>query len=128
MATYHPRFHDLGRIIRKNLIHFYGEEQAHFTPAPFVSFRSGFSLKNHLVRAKVYTLLREKLSSCVGKSRCETYFNIKETNTFQRFGTKKVYKNNHHFHCDSNCIVYLLSCKVFGLQYVGSTVNRLRLR
>ena len=124
MATYHPRFHDLGRIISKNLIHFYGEEQAHFTPAPFVSFRSGFSLKNLLVRAKVYTLLREKLSSCVGKSRCETCFRFGT----KRFGTKKVYKNNHHFHCDSNCIVYLLSCKVFGLQYVGSTVNRLRLR
>ena len=75
----------------------------------------------------MYCLLREK-GSCCGESRCETCFNIKETNTFQSFVTKKVYEINHHFHCDSKCIVYLLSCKVCGLQYVESTVDRFRLR
>ena len=86
VVTYHPRFHDLGRIITENLIYLYVEEQVKqvFTPAPFVSFRSGFSLRNHLVRA------REKESSCFGKSRCETCFNIEETNTFKSFVTKKV--------------------------------------
>ena len=130
VVTYHPWFHDLGKIIRKKFIYLYAEQQVKqvFTPAPFVLFRSGFSLRNHLVRAKVYTLLREKGSSCCGKSRCKTCFNIKETNTFQSFATKKIYKINHHFHCDSKCIVYLLSCKVCGLQYVGSTVDRFCLR
>ena len=130
VVTYHPRFHDLGKIIRKNFIYLYAEQQVKqvFTPAPFVSFQSGFSLRNHLVRAKVYPLLREKGSTCCGKGRCETCFNIKETNTFQSFVTKKVYKINHHFHCDSKCIVYFLSCKVCALQYVGSTVVRFRLR
>ena len=54
VVTYHPRFHDLGKIIRKNFIYLYAEQQVKqvFTPAPFVSFRSGFSLRNHLVRAK----------------------------------------------------------------------------
>ena len=70
-----------------------------FTPAPFVSFRSGFSPRNRLVRVKVYPLLREKRSSCCGKSRCETCFNIKGRNTFQSFVIKMVYKINHHFHC-----------------------------
>ena len=55
-------------------------------------------------------------------------FNIKETNTFQSFGNKKVYEIHHHFHCDSKCIIYLLSCKVCGLQYVSSAINRVRLR
>ena len=93
-----------------------------------MSFRSGVSLSNHLVRAKVFPLQREKGSSCCGKCRCETYFNIKETNTFQSFVTIKVYKINHHFHCDSKCTVYRISCKVWGLQYVGWTVDRFRLR
>ena len=35
---------------------------------------------------------------------------------------------NHHFHCDSKCVIYLISCKVCDLQYVGSTVDRFRLR
>ena len=77
---------------------------------------------------KCIPCIREKGSSCWGKSRCETCFNIKETSTFQSFVTKKVYKINHHFHCDSKCIVYLLFCKVCGLQYVGSTFERFRLR
>ena len=62
VVTYHPRFYDFGRIIRKNFIYLYVEKQVKqvFTPAPFVSFRSSFNLRNHLVRAKAYPLLREK--------------------------------------------------------------------
>ena len=45
------------------------------------------------------------------------------------FVTKEVYKINHHFHCDSKCVIYVISCKVCGLQYVGSTtVHKFRLR
>ena len=50
VAAYHPRFHDLGRIIRKKFIYLYEEQVKQvFPPAPYVSFRSGFSLRNHLV-------------------------------------------------------------------------------
>ena len=76
LPGHHPRLHDLSRMIRKNFIYLYPEEQVKqvFTPAPFASFQSGFSLNNHLVLAKVYPWLREKGSSCCGKSRCETCF------------------------------------------------------
>ena len=99
-----------------------------FTPAPFVSFTSGYSLRSHLLRAKVYPLIREKRSSCCGKSRRETCFNIQETHSFQSFVTKEVYKIDNHFHCDSKCVIYLISCGVCGLQYVVSTVDRFRLK
>ena len=93
-----------------------------FTPAPFVSFRSVYSLRSHLVGAKVYLLIGEKGWTCCGKSRCETCFNIKETDTFQSFVTKEVYKIYHHFHCDSKCITYLISCKVCNLQFITSQI------
>ena len=95
MVTYHPWFHDLVRSLRKTF-YLYAEQQVNqvFTPAPFVSFRSGFGLRNHLVRAKVYPLVRQKGSTCCGKGRCETCFNLNETNTFV---TKKVYKINTIF-------------------------------
>ena len=114
VVTYHSWFHNLSNTIRKLFIYLYAEEQVkkRFTPAPFVSFISGYSLRSNLVRAKVYPLIREKGSSCCGKSRCETCFNIQETDTFQSFVTKEVYKINHHFHCDSKCLTYLISCKV----------------
>ena len=99
-----------------------------FTPALFVLFRSGWSLRSHLVCTNIYPLSREKGSSCCGKSRCEICFNIQETDTIQSFATKEVYKINHHFHCDSKCIIYLISCKVCDLQCVGSTVDRFHLR
>ena len=88
---------------------------------PFVSFISGYSLRNHLVRAKVYSLFREKGTFCCRKSRYETSCNVKQTDIFESFVTKKVYKINHSFNCDSKCSIYLFSCKVCGIQYAGHT-------
>ena len=50
------------------------------------------------------------------------------TDVFQSFVTKVSYRINHKFDCDSKCIIYLFSCKTCGLQYVGSTVERFRIR
>ena len=93
-----------------------------------VSFRTGFSLRKHLVRAKVYPLLRECESSGCNKSRCQTCLNVNNTDVLQSFVTKENYKINHNFDCDSKCIIYLFSCKAYGLQYAGSTVDRFRIR
>ena len=48
-ATYHPWFHSLSNTIIKLFIYLYAEEQVKkvFTPAPFLSFRSGYSLRSH---------------------------------------------------------------------------------
>ena len=35
---------------------------------------------------------------------------------------------NHHLNCNDKCLIYLLSCKVCGLQYVVSTTDKFRLR
>ena len=58
VATYNPRFHKLSAIIRKYFTFVYSEEKVKrgFTPASFVSFRFGCSLRSHLVRAKLYLL------------------------------------------------------------------------
>ena len=86
--------------------------------SPFVWFWSGYSLRNDLGRAKV------EGSSCCWKSKCKTGPNVKETDTFQSSATKKVYKINHLFNCDSKCAIYLIFSKVCSLQYVGSSVER----
>ena len=99
VVTYRPRFHNLSNTIRKLFIYLYAEEQVKkvFTQAPCTLFRSGYSLRSHLVRAKVYPLIIGKRSPCCGKSRCETCFNIQKTDTFQGFVIKEIYKINHHF-------------------------------
>ena len=70
VVTYHPRFHDVSAIIRKYFTFLYAEEKFKrvFTPAPFVSFRSGYSLRNYQVRAKVYPLIREKVHCIVERA------------------------------------------------------------
>ena len=69
-ATYRPRFHNLSAIIRKYFTFMYSEEKVKrsFTPASFFSFRFGYSLRNHLVRTKVYALVREKVHFVVGRA------------------------------------------------------------
>ena len=61
-VIYHPRFHNLSNTIRKLFIYLHGGEQVKkgFTPALFLSFRSGYILTIDLARAKVHSLIREK--------------------------------------------------------------------
>ena len=70
VVTYHPRFHDVSAIIRKYFTYLYAEVKFKrvFTPAPFVLFRSGYSLRNYQVRAKVYPLIREKVHCIVERA------------------------------------------------------------
>ena len=60
--------------------------------------------------------------------RCLVCLNVTETDTFVSFQTKKQYKINHNLNCNNKCLVYLLSCKIWGLQYVGSTTDPFRYR
>ena len=59
---------------------------------------------------------------------CLAHLNVSETDVFQLFQTKEQYKTNHQLNCNDKCLIYLLSGKVCGLQYVGSTTNKFRLR
>ena len=130
VTPYHPRLKDLSSFIKRNLPYRYADQEVKkvFTPAPFVSFRSARNLKRFLVRSKVY-LLERKIGSekCNGKKGL-VCLNVAETDTFESFQTKKKYKINHNFNCNDKCLVYLLSCKIYGLQYVGSTTDPFRYR
>ena len=130
VLTYNPNYNNLSFLIRKNLQFLYADPETKrvFTPAPFVSFRSTRNLKSFLVRPKVYPLERKVgFAKCDGK-RCLVCLNINETDTFESFQTKQKYKINHHLNCNDKCLIYLLSCKVCGLQYVGSTTDKFRFR
>ena len=92
-------------------------------------FRPARTLRTHLVRAKVYPVEERLVGSrkCL-RNRCQVCKNVVETDIFQSFVDKKVYKINHRFTCSDKCLVYLLSCKVCGRQYTGQTVDEFRYR
>ena len=104
------------------------ETETVFTPPPFVSSRSVRDLKSFLVRSKVYPLERKVDSAKCNGKRCQVYLNINETDTFESFQTKQKYKINQQLNCNDKCLLDLLSCKVCGLQYVGSANDKFRLR
>ena len=130
VVTYKPNFKNLCFLIRKNLQFLYADPETKrvFTPAPFVSFRSARNLKSFLVRSKVYPLERKVGSAKCNGKRCQFCLNINKTDTFESFHTKQKYKINHHLNCNDQCLIYLLSCKVFGLHYVGSVSDKFRFR
>ena len=82
----------------------------------------------NLVRVKLYPLKRKVGSEKCGKSRCEVCVNIQETDTFTSTTTGESFKINHKLNCDDNCLIYLLTCKCCGKQYVGETTDEFRLR
>ena len=130
VLTYNPNFNNLSFLIRKNLQFLYADPETKrvFTPAPFVSLRSARSLKSFLVRSKLYTLDRKVGSAKCNGKRCQACLNINETDPFGSFQTKQTYKINHHLNCNDKCLIDLLSCNVCGLQYVGPTTDKFRLR
>ena len=81
-------------------------------------------MRSHLVRSKLYPLERKTGSRKCKFQRCLTCKNVQECDTFSSFVTKESFKINHHFDCNNKCLIYLMSCKVCGKQYVGSTTER----
>ena len=67
-------------------------------------------------------------SSGCNKSRFQTCLNVNNTGVFQSFFTKESYKLNYKFDYDSKCVIYLFSCKKYGIQYVDSTAERFHFR
>ena len=80
------------------------------------------------VRAKIYPLERKVGSEKCGKSRCVVCLNIQETDTFTSTRTGESFKKNHKLNCDGSCLIFLLTCKCCGKQFVGETTDELRLK
>ena len=130
VVTFHPSLANLGFILRKNLNILYIDREVKnvFASPPFVSFRAARSLKNHLVRAKVRPMCRLKGSCKCGKRNCSVCDNLSESTEFACVVDGKKYKINHKLNCDDKCLIYLLTCKVCGIQYVGQTTDKFRYR
>jgi hypothetical protein len=84
---------------------------------------------DHLVRSK----LRREEETAVGmfkcgKKKCKICDNVIIGATFKRHVEGRSFCISHRSDCDSEGIVYLISCKSCGLQYVGNNITRFRLR
>ena len=129
VITYHPALNDVSRILNRHFGILMETEDLKrvFSKRPLVSFRTGKTLRKELVRAKVYQASKEVLGcrGC-GNSRCEVCLNMQSTREFS--GDNGNYKIRYDFDCNSQCVVYLIRCKICNARYVGQTNKKFRLR
>ena len=132
VVTYHPALNGIRKAIGKlqPMLAASEEHKMVFPEQLLVAFRRASNLKDNLVRAKLPPVPGDSVKGCFrcGKSRCQVCKFMFEGDKFVCHVTGKGYKINSRFDCDSSGVVYLLGCKVCGMQYVGSTFTPFRTR
>ena len=133
VVTYHPGLPNIGQILRE--LHPILESSDRCSRAingvPMVSFRRPKSLADYLVHAKVNRRLegvsQRGTYKCESR-RCDVCNYIDEKDSFVCMRTNREYSINYNLNCNSSNVVYLITCSKCGLQYVGSTTTKFRLR
>ena len=96
---------------------------------PRLSFSRSWTLKDISVRAKLQALeAGVRGMFCCGKARCKVWKFVETGFVFVGNVEKRSFYINHSFDCDSQGVVYLITRKRCGKQYVGSTTTPFRLR
>ena len=132
-CTYHPAYPKLSHILSNGNLLLTPDAQHHkvFPEVPIVGFKTGKRLKDLLVRAKVPVEKETNGKSCGCQgNRCEVCTFLKEKNTFaNKEGTDKYkIREGLHLDCNSENVIYLITCKKCKKQYVGSCITRFRTR
>ena len=93
VIMYHPLFKSMDKIINKNLILMYmdNEFKKVFNPKQMISFHSARKMSSYLVRAKLYSEERTKGYFKCGSKRCEVCLNVNGTSTFTSTVTGETY-------------------------------------
>ena len=106
------------------------EHEEVFPEPPVTAFRRYKSLKDIVVRARLTNHNNCDTRGCARceKSRCQVCESMLDSDNFHSHVTKKEYKINFSFNCDSLNVVYLFDSVVCGFQYMGSTSTSFRLK
>ena len=134
VVTYHPGLPNIGSILRElhPFLHYSERCEQAIRDVPMMAFRRPKSLQDYLVCAKLRPLDQtpsgnQGTHKCTS-NRCDVCNYLVVGDIFSSHNTGTSYTVNHRFDCNSKNVVYLISCKICGLQYVGSTATKFRLR
>ena len=129
VVNFHPALSGIGKVVNllRPILHASEDMKRVFGEKPIVSFRTPKNLKDELVRAKLKDerVISIRMKKC-GKSRCKVCGFMEEGRDFEGHGNK--FKINYPFDCDSEGVVYLISCTKCRKNYVGSTITSFRKR
>ena len=129
VLTYHPAFNCIHEILRNAHVYKSARLAIILKSPSQVAFRSAKTLKDRLVRSKLRNESEIETGTFKGNSkRCEVCNYIEPGSKFKIFVTQKSYKIIFRFDCNSSHVIYLISCKIRGHQYTGTTVAHFRER
>ena len=137
VTTYHPTFNDLSKIVRGNweILARSAKTKTIFDRDLILSLRRPPNLKSQLVRARTdfHPDEQSKHPSAVSGRTYYICYNgdcryCPKLNTDGKITSKttgREYISKTNVSCQSSNLVYCLSCKACGIQYVGQTKRRL---
>ena len=134
VVDYHPALSALYGIFRElqQIVGLSDSFLSVMPEPPMISFRRCKNLKDHLVRSK---LSKEKdridavggMFKC-GSKKCKVCENVLVGSYFESHVEGRKFHINHRFDCNSEGVVYLVTCKACKMQCVGCTITSFRLR
>jgi len=131
VVTFHPALPNLPGILRnlQPVLESSSRCRGAIGRVPMVAYRKPRSLKDMLVHSSLKedsTQVRG-CGKCGGK-RCRVCNFLKTGREFRSTVTNKKYVINFDLDCNSDFVVYLITCSMCSKQYVGSTINSFRKR
>ena len=125
----HPALSGIGKIIESlwPILHVSEGMKNVFEEKSMVAYRRPRNIKDEIVRSKVKRVNNDNkgMRKC-GKSRCQICKYVKEGCEFNE-DSRKFYIN-FASDCDSEGVIYLISCAKCGKKYIGSTITSFRKR
>ena len=129
--TYHPAYSKLKHNLSNINLRLSPDAQhlKVFPEVPIVGFRRGKSFKDLLAKVLVEKESDGKSCCCQGKS-CKVCTFLEENNIFTNQEGSDTYKIKEglHLDCNSENVIYFITCKKYNKQYVGSCITRFRTR
>ena len=131
VVTYHPQLPRIHQILTRHLptLHISDTMRNAVALPPLVANRRPKNLKDLLVRATLKPPLQvyEGSSQCL-RPRCKTCPIINTNDTFTSNSTGNTFRVRATATCKTKNIIYLIECRLCGMQYVGETENALHIR
>lgn len=130
VVTFHPALPCISKILHRlhPVLQSSRRCQLALEQVPMVAFRRPKCLKDILVHSELKTPVTVKGCGRCGDRRCRVCDFLDEGICFKSRVTGRDFVINFKLDCNSDHVVYLLSCAMCQMQYVGSTINKFRTR
>jgi len=130
VATFHPALPNIAKILHRLQLVLQSSRrcQGAIGQVPMVAFRRPKSLKDILVHSDLKRQIPDKGCRGCGDRRCRVCDFLVEGTGFKSRVTGRDFIINFRLNCNSDHVVYLLSCAKCEMQYIGSTINKFRTR